>query len=105
MPNSEFNRRARVSFSGRRLWQCEQRRRSALYSATRHPAPNQVPLHAGQHHLTIVQRQAEWIEGRKRVGAAATGNLVSLLRSIGAAQFDRHPPFHPARPRSSMRRR
>jgi len=35
VPNSEFNRRARVSFSGRRLWQCEQRRRSALYSATR----------------------------------------------------------------------
>jgi len=30
VPNSDLNRRARVSFSGRRLWQCEQRRRSAL---------------------------------------------------------------------------
>ena len=33
--NNEFNRRVRVSFSGRRPRQCEQRRRSALYSATR----------------------------------------------------------------------
>jgi hypothetical protein len=34
-PNNEFNHRVRVSFSGRRPWQCEQRRRSAQYSATR----------------------------------------------------------------------
>jgi hypothetical protein len=34
VPNSVFNRRVRVSFSGRRPRQCEQRRRSALYSAT-----------------------------------------------------------------------
>jgi hypothetical protein len=34
VPNSEFNRRVRVSFSGRRRRQCEQRRRSTLYSAT-----------------------------------------------------------------------
>ena len=44
------------------------------------------------------QRQAERIEGRMRVGAAAKGNLVGLLRSIGAAQFDHHPPFHPPAP-------
>jgi len=56
---------------------------AAQRAELRHPAPNQVPLHAGQHHLTIVQRQAEWIEGRMRVGATATGNLVGLLRSIG----------------------
>jgi len=35
VPNNEFNCRERASFSERRLWQCEQRRRSALYSATR----------------------------------------------------------------------
>jgi len=35
VPNNELNRRVRVSFSGRRPRQCEQWRRSALYSATR----------------------------------------------------------------------
>jgi hypothetical protein len=35
VPDNEFNRRARVSSSGRRRRQCEQQRRSnALYSAT-----------------------------------------------------------------------
>jgi integrase len=29
-----------------------------------------------------------------RVGAATSGNFVGLLRSIGAVQLDRHPPFH-----------
>jgi len=35
VPNNEFNRRVRVSFSGRRTRQCKQRRRSALNSAAR----------------------------------------------------------------------
>ena len=35
VPNSEFNRQVRVSFSGRRPRQCEQWWRSTLYSATR----------------------------------------------------------------------
>jgi hypothetical protein len=34
VPNNEFNRRVRVSFSGRRPRQREQRRRSAQYSET-----------------------------------------------------------------------
>ena len=35
VPNNEFNRRVRVSFSERRPRQWGQRRRSAQYSATR----------------------------------------------------------------------
>jgi hypothetical protein len=77
---------------------------AAQRAVLRHPAPNQVPLHAGQQRLAVVQRQAKRIKGRMGVRAAATGNFVGLLRSIGATQFYRHTPVH-SRPRSSMHRR
>ena len=70
----------------------------------RHPALNQVPLHARQQGLAIVQRQAERIEWRMGVGAATSGNFVGPFRSISAIQLDRHPPFH-SRPRSAARQR
>jgi len=68
------------------------------------PGLNQMPLHAGQQSFTVVQRQAERIEHRMGIGATATSNFVRLLRSVSAAQFDRHPSFH-SRPRSSARQR
>jgi hypothetical protein len=58
------------------------------------PGLNQMPLHARQQSLAVVQCQAERIEGRMGIGAATLGNFVGLLRSIDVAQFDRHPPFH-----------
>jgi hypothetical protein len=76
----------------------------AQRAVLRGPGLNQVPLHARQQGLAVVQRQAKRIKSRIGVGATTTGNLVGLLRSISAAQFDRHPPFH-SRRRSSMRRR
>ncbi len=76
---------------------------AAQCAVLRHPALNQVPLHARQQGLAVVQRQAERIEWRMRVGAATSGNFVGLLRSISAVQLDRHPPFH-SRPRSSRYR-
>lgn len=92
VPNNEFNRRARVSFSGWRLWQCEQRRRSALYSVTRArtrcgytPASSVLPSSS----VRLSGSRVEW-----GGGAATTGNFVGLPRSIDAVQFDRHPPFH-----------
>ena len=67
---------------------------AAQCAVLRDPGLHQVPLHAGQKGLTVVKCQAERIEGRMGVGAATTGNFADLLRSIGAAQFDRHPPLH-----------
>jgi hypothetical protein len=55
---------------------------------------NQVPLHARQQGLAVVQRQAGQIEGRIGIGAATSGNLVGLFRSVGATQFDCHTPSH-----------
>jgi hypothetical protein len=76
---------------------------AAQRAVLRDPGLNKVTLYARQQGLAVVQRQAERIECRMGVGAATSRNFVSLLRSIGAAQFDRHPPFH-SRPRPSMRR-
>ena len=56
----------------------------AQYAVLRHPAMNQVPLHASQQGLAIVQRQAERIEWRMGISAATAGNFVGLLRSISA---------------------
>jgi hypothetical protein len=67
---------------------------AAQRAVLRDPGLNQVPLHARQQALAVVQRQAKRIEDRMRVAAATSGNFVGLLRSIGAAQFDRHPPLH-----------
>ena len=65
---------------------------------------NQVPLHACQQGLAVVQRQAERIEERMGVATANSGNFVGLFRPNGAAQFDRHPAFR-SHPRSSTRGR
>jgi Methyltransferase domain len=53
-----------------------------------------MPLHACHQSFAVVQRQAERIERRMGVGAATASDIVDLLRSIGATQFDRHTPFH-----------
>ena len=76
---------------------------AAQFAILRNPGLNQVPLHARQQGLAVVQRQAERIEGRMGIGAATSSYFVGLLRPVSTAQFDRHPPFHP-RPRSSRRR-
>src|SRR5271166_1663325 len=58
------------------------------------PGLNQMPLHARQQSLAVVQRQAERIERRVGIGAATASDFVGLPRSIGAAQFYCHTPFH-----------
>jgi hypothetical protein len=58
------------------------------------PGLNQMPLHARQQSLAVVQRQAERTERRMGIGAATASDVVDLLRSVGATQFDRHTPFH-----------
>ena len=65
------------------------------------PGPNQVQLNARQKDLAVVQRQSQRIKDRIGVTAATSGNFVCLLRSIGTAQLDRHPPFH-SRPRPGL---
>ena len=60
------------------------------------PGLNQVLLHARQNGLAVVQ--AKRIEDRIGIATTPSGNFVGLLRSIGATQFDRHPPFHSRRP-------
>jgi hypothetical protein len=52
-----------------------------------------MPLHARQQSFAVVQHQAERIEHRMGIGAATASDVVDLLRSIGAAQFDCHTPF------------
>ena len=50
-----------------------------------YPALNQVPLHARQQGLAVVQRQAERIEWRMGGRAATSGNFVGLLRAISGS--------------------
>ena len=64
---------------------------------TPRPEPEPDATARRQKRVTVVQRQAKRIEGRMGISAATTSNLVGLPRSVGAAQFDRHPPLH-ARP-------
>jgi hypothetical protein len=78
-------------------------RMAAQCTVLRNPDLNQVPLHARQQALAVVQRQAQRIEGRMGVGVATSGNFMGLLRPVSAVQLDRHPPFHP-HPRSSRLR-
>ena len=73
---------------------------AAQGAVLRDPSLNQMPLHARQQNFTVIQCQAERIERGMGIRATATRNFVGLLRSIGAVQFDRYPPFH-SRPRSS----
>ena len=91
VPNNEFNRRARVF---QRAEAPAVRAAAAQRAVLRDPGLNQMPLHARQQDLAVVQRQVKRIEDRIGVAAATPGNFVGLPRSIGAGQFDRHPPFH-----------
>jgi hypothetical protein len=65
---------------------------AAQCAVLRDPGLNQMPLHARKQSFAVVQRQAEGIERRMGIGAATASDVVDLLRSIGATQFDRHTP-------------
>ena len=63
---------------------CSEWRRSAL--SLRNPGLNQVPLHARQQDLAVVQRQAERIEGRMGGGAATSGTPTGQGRAPREAE-------------------
>ena len=67
---------------------------AAQRGVLRDPGLNQMPLHARQQSLAVVQRQAERIERRMGISASTASDVMDLPGSISAAQFDHHTPFH-----------
>jgi hypothetical protein len=61
-------------------------RMAAQCTVLRNPGLNQVPLHARQQDLAVVQRQAERIEGRMGGGAATSGTPTGQGRAPREAE-------------------